>query len=302
MDEPLQTTQVLFNDFDFYAESVKQADIEHAQLSVGSFQGEMSQLGIGPVILSHHRMNQTILQRGIGLKSYTTFLIPGNMDQEFIWRKNTLRGNVIGILKDGMEHDTITRSNFVGTAVSIKNSYLRSLSMKLGYYNFFDFLVPVESISIRTCLARQLQDLIALCCLNPPKNSLVILEDIPRLIIQALSQSDMKSGIYDVGSRNRIFKQSQDIIHNSVHSPISVIKLSDKLGVSERTLRYAFVAQAGMSPKKYMLYYRLNQVRKAIKNKKYKKIADAAQDFGYWHSGQFAADYKQLFGELPSET
>jgi AraC family ethanolamine operon transcriptional activator len=32
-----------------------------------------------------------------------------------------------------------------------------------------------------------------------------------------------------------------------------------------------------------------------------KRISDVANDWGFWHMGQFAADYKKLFGELPSE-
>ena len=31
-------------------------------------------------------------------------------------------------------------------------------------------------------------------------------------------------------------------------------------------------------------------------------VVDIANAWGFWHSGQFAADYKQLFGELPSTT
>tara|TARA_Y100000296_G_scaffold75547_1_gene95336 strand:- start:429 stop:569 length:141 start_codon:yes stop_codon:yes gene_type:complete len=28
----------------------------------------------------------------------------------------------------------------------------------------------------------------------------------------------------------------------------------------------------------------------------------AAPDWGFWHPGQFGQDYKNLFGEMPSET
>ena len=31
-------------------------------------------------------------------------------------------------------------------------------------------------------------------------------------------------------------------------------------------------------------------------------IADAANRWGFWHMGQFTADYRELFGELPSKT
>jgi len=31
-------------------------------------------------------------------------------------------------------------------------------------------------------------------------------------------------------------------------------------------------------------------------------ITDVANSWGYWHMGQFAADYRKHFGELPSVT
>ncbi len=32
------------------------------------------------------------------------------------------------------------------------------------------------------------------------------------------------------------------------------------------------------------------------------RIADIANRYGFWHMGQFAADYRRMFAELPSET
>jgi AraC family ethanolamine operon transcriptional activator len=32
------------------------------------------------------------------------------------------------------------------------------------------------------------------------------------------------------------------------------------------------------------------------------KVADVANKWGFWHMGQFAADYRKLFAELPTET
>ena len=32
------------------------------------------------------------------------------------------------------------------------------------------------------------------------------------------------------------------------------------------------------------------------------EINDIAHNLGFWHMGQFAADYRKLFGELPSMT
>ena len=74
------------------------------------------------------------------------------------------------------------------------------------------------------------------------------------------------------------------------------------MGTSERNLRYAFNQHAGISPKKYINYSRLNKARKLISGGKYDKIIEAAHHTGFWHTGKFASDYRMLFGEYPSET
>jgi hypothetical protein len=32
------------------------------------------------------------------------------------------------------------------------------------------------------------------------------------------------------------------------------------------------------------------------------KVSDVANSWGFWHMGQFAADYRAMFGELSSST
>ena len=48
---------------------------------------------------------------------------------------------------------------------------------------------------------------------------------------------------------------------------------------------------------------RLNGVRRQLYHADSSsiKIADVANHWGFWHLGQFAVDYRRLFGELPSE-
>ena len=54
----------------------------------------------------------------------------------------------------------------------------------------------------------------------------------------------------------------------------------------------------------YVLAYRLNQVRRKLLREPpvRGKISDVANEFGFWHMGDFASHYRRFFGELPSET
>jgi AraC family ethanolamine operon transcriptional activator len=57
-----------------------------------------------------------------------------------------------------------------------------------------------------------------------------------------------------------------------------------------------------MSPVTYLRALRLNGVRRELKRGGDEAVADRAARWGFWHQSRFAADYKHLFGELPSET
>jgi AraC family transcriptional regulator, ethanolamine operon transcriptional activator len=54
----------------------------------------------------------------------------------------------------------------------------------------------------------------------------------------------------------------------------------------------------------YFKVCRLNAVRQELKAAAAGTAAvwEVAQRWGFWHSGEFAADYRRLFGELPSQT
>jgi transcriptional regulator GlxA family with amidase domain len=87
------------------------------------------------------------------------------------------------------------------------------------------------------------------------------------------------------------------------HEAVSVRELCAATGVAFRTLSRAFRERFDVSPKTYLKQARLTGVRSdLIEGSASTKIADVANDWGFWHMGQFARDYRKFFGELPSET
>ena len=80
-------------------------------------------------------------------------------------------------------------------------------------------------------------------------------------------------------------------------------KACQAAGVSWRTLNYVFRDIFGVTPKEYLQATRLDGVRKGLRQAgPDTTIGDIANRWGFWHMGQFAADYKRQFSELPSDT
>jgi transcriptional regulator GlxA family with amidase domain len=96
-----------------------------------------------------------------------------------------------------------------------------------------------------------------------------------------------------------------DIIHDSELENISATDLCKNAQCSQRTLEKCFSKRFGVTPKKYIKCLRLAEVHKGLRNfdaHGYVSIIELAGINGFWHMGQFAADYRRIYGELPSET
>ncbi len=75
-------------------------------------------------------------------------------------------------------------------------------------------------------------------------------------------------------------------------------------GVSTRSLYAGFRQSLGQSPMAFLKTVRLKRVRQALQEAagSQASVTDLAVAWGFGHLGQFAADYRAQFGELPSET
>lgn len=84
----------------------------------------------------------------------------------------------------------------------------------------------------------------------------------------------------------------------------SALEMARAAGVSQRTLELAFTSQVGMTPGKYLKLHRLNQSHNALArgDAETTSVTEVALSMGFSHPGRFSAEYRKLFGELPSET
>jgi AraC family ethanolamine operon transcriptional activator len=103
----------------------------------------------------------------------------------------------------------------------------------------------------------------------------------------------------------RAVARALENIHHSELENISAVELCKHAECSQRTLEKSFLKRFGVTPKKYIKRLRLAQVYKGLRNfdaQDCESIIELAGIHGFWHMGQLAADYKLIYGELPSET
>lgn len=80
--------------------------------------------------------------------------------------------------------------------------------------------------------------------------------------------------------------------------------MAQAVGVSQKALELAFREVMDTTPGRYLMLTRLNGAHHALAyaDRANTKVIDIALGFGFTHMGRFAKAYKDLFGELPSQT
>jgi AraC-like DNA-binding protein len=93
-----------------------------------------------------------------------------------------------------------------------------------------------------------------------------------------------------------------DYIDANLGVEISSADLTIVAGVGLRALQTAFRSATGMSPTAYLRGQRLDRVRLELSHGSEELITNIAARWGFYHLGRFAYQYRERFGELPSET
>ena len=105
-------------------------------------------------------------------------------------------------------------------------------------------------------------------------------------------------------SRRAAVRLAREFIHAHLAEPLPLSELCRHSKLKVRTLETGFREVTGLTPVAYIRSLRLNAVRRALHDasRSPRSISEIAMDNGFWHLGQFALDYRRLFGETPTST
>ncbi|TYQ09713.1 UNVERIFIED_ORG: Transcriptional regulator containing an amidase domain and an AraC-type DNA-binding HTH domain [Gordonia westfalica J30] len=106
------------------------------------------------------------------------------------------------------------------------------------------------------------------------------------------------------GGRPKAVQQVIDYIEADPAEPMSVGDLAKISGLSVRALQLSFQRSLGMSPMAYLRDVRLARAREQLLRAPSGSmtVTRVAHDWGFLNPGRFTAQYRQKYGESPSET
>lgn len=103
--------------------------------------------------------------------------------------------------------------------------------------------------------------------------------------------------------RPRIVKRVLDEMHDDPARPWTASEMAEVAGVGIRRLQEGFREYVGASPRECLVDIRLGRVRAELqRNTRGFTVADIAMNWGFTHTGRFAAAYRLKYGESPSQT
>lgn len=97
--------------------------------------------------------------------------------------------------------------------------------------------------------------------------------------------------------------RARNFIHRHARESIAVEDIAHAVGIGRDKLFEGFREHYGITPFAYLKKYRLERVHEALTSDRSRNnISAIASDWGFPHLGRFSMEYRELFGETPSQT
>ena len=313
IETPLQVVQHTFSSIDELAEATTGWNLDWRQLDSGRLEASLLQVASNDAHFERVAFNRRFAQRSASPPGRLTFGLIEKTVGEIGWCYKSVSTDDLLVFSPGGDNECVSRPGFRGHLMSYSEDYLErvaadlELSVNLGQYR-----EGRDALHIDTNEAEELRRLLRRLdrsVISYPENAegrwirheLEI--EIPARLLGVLAEQRPTAPPLVDGLRTRAARRARDYIDSHANEPPTIEAACRAAEVSWRTLNYAFMEFFCVTPKQYLQATRLDGVRKDLYRKgPAAKITDIANAWGFWHMGQFAADYKRHFGELPSQT
>lgn len=301
-----------FASFEILAELAIAWNADFHQLDAEQYKSSIFQARIGDMLISNARLGCHVGQHGETPVGMHTFAIPDIDSSEIYWFGHTVGQDTLLVFPAHREIDVFSRPDFNIMTFSIPEEILQNLFESKGILGLEKVLGPEEKvIQSQNVLLNSLRYLLRTIpeifrnSLNNHVLAVEIQDQILSKLIQILDDNKPESRVHQQNKRMTL-KRTLDYIHDHADAdrPLRITDICKIARVSERSLQNIFKQQLGMTPKNYLTGYKLYEVHRELWRAKPNlvHVSDIANNWGFWHMGHFAADYRRMFGELPSDT
>ena len=296
-------------------EGVKGATVSPVQLKPGAVTGGLTFAETGFGTLTFGQVSGDIRLRGpLSQDTVTVGVLTRVTGATSQWGRETLQGD-FGLFPANVEHEAVysADTNYLTAALPVSDldrmmsTYQTQKSDKFwstGAMYRADAQQSRMLVQKARAVASVLHNVPQL--LSIPEARMTMMDE---LLDQFLRSFSGAGAVVDVSKSNvstphALVRRAEDFCLSNTHRSPRISDICLELGVPERTLRRAFVSVVGIPPKIYLRHLRLTHVRQKLIEAQGKaaRVSDIAMHHGIWELGRFSAEYRRLFGELPSHT
>lgn len=300
-----------FESFEELASHAVAWEADFRQLDASQLPHSILQAQVDGVLVCRGRFGCHVDQRGATPRKMRTFAFSDQGSPEISWFGHRVGPEVLLAFPTHCEVAAVSRPGFAESTFSVCVEELAAFLDRFGGPALDRVLPPRETVipappqllaELRYHFRR-----VSVAASNPNRAPRLVEGFQRRLfsILLEIFRSSTGRWPEPMPPRNRhLLEKAVAIVETQGDSPIGLADLCAAAQVPERTLINIFKREFGMTPKAYLKGQRLYQVHRELWRAAPSRIhvSDVANPWGFWHMGQFAADYRKLFGELPSET
>ena len=309
-------TQILSlesHDFVELQEALNSWDHHYEQISPGTFYGRFLQTQNDVLGVYRNRWERAIHYRGAP-KGTIMFAVTLTQTGEAHWMGQRVGVDDMCVQRCGVEADYFSAPLWDMLAFTIPEAELARQIVDITHDDPGPLLHTHGTVHLTPRLAAQVRqaalnyiDTAVRAVATPdapsplPQMAISLVELLARTLVSTQPQRYAKASL---DRPRQLIHKAEDFYGQHPDQPVRIGQLCRELGVSERTLRSAFHKLTDTSPLAYLKTHRLNQVYRELRDSDPSEvlIKQRAYANGFYHLGHFCRDYKQLFGESPSET
>ncbi len=302
-------------DADEHAACLTNWQQRYDQLSAGAFDGVFEEFCFGKVQVFRESLNQSVHQAGGAWPGSRTFAVPVAIEGTGWFAGEVYDAHSMLTLGDNDELDFRTPRRLEFLACTADATALNDYAQQVDHRNLEAELAgrrlapttPERLAAFGSLLATMMISLRATPeLLLHPQMRKAMEQALFAAVLDTLSTaSGQAAPAPSCRARQQVVARARAYMEAHIDEPITVADLCIELGISRRTLQYSFQDVLDLNPVKFLRAIRLNAVRRALKaadpNGR-STVADVAARWGFWHLSHFSAEYKTMFGELPSDT
>ncbi|GAB4060469.1 helix-turn-helix domain-containing protein [Uliginosibacterium sediminicola] len=297
-------------DAEEHARGLRGWQLSFDQLAAGRFRAHCLEFMLDHMQLVHEHTNLSLGKAGQAIEGSVVFSLPLAADGE-----GACSGRRLGIpsvlLADGAALPEVRTPDALELVyIAIERGFLVEAAHCRGFDGLPKLLAGTSFLELPLSKARLLSDRL--------RHLLEQLQQArPYLHLQSLRQQVEQKvldillfTLYDaervqmlaLDRSQKLVSRARCVALETPAFPPGIDELCRRIGVSRRKLQNCFQQSLGLSPAQYLKTIRLNAVRRDLRKQPAARVGDIAANWGFWHAGRFSAEYRELFGELPSVT